>query len=38
MFYLRRSAMHRTLAAIGSSFLAAGLLAAFLIGCLAPGA
>ena len=36
MFYRRLSAMHRTLAAIGSFLLVAGLLAAVLIGCLAP--
>jgi hypothetical protein len=36
MFYRRLSTIHRTLAAIGSFFLAAGLLAAVLIGCLAP--
>ena len=36
MFYRRLSAIHRTLAAIGPFFFAAGLLAAVLIGCLAP--
>jgi len=34
MFYRRLSAIHRTLAAIGPFFFAAGLLAAVLIGCL----
>jgi hypothetical protein len=36
MFYRRLTAIHRALAAIGSFFFAAGLLAAVLIGCLAP--
>jgi hypothetical protein len=36
MFYQRLAAIHRSLAAIGSFFFAAGLLAAVLIGCLAP--
>jgi hypothetical protein len=36
MFWQRPSATHRTLAAIGRLFLGAGLLAAVLIGCLAP--
>jgi hypothetical protein len=36
MFYRRLSAIHRALAATGPLFFAAGLLAAVLIGCLAP--